>query len=306
VGQQPQPHQTEKKNTAAVAPLTALEHGLSHWPLQLAIFGFFLASAWSIFGPEPSTRVENGVVSLVFGCTFFAGISLWISGTVWSTRIKIGAIFGILVGLAAAGFNSDQQFESSIRILEPPRVVDGRVFHDAIGLSYAIPMGSQADFQPRQTRTLSSPPRSSLISRLRNGDAAILSRFVLASDSPPSGAIPSLILFEVEHRRNRALNRFMRDIRAKEMAIGSYPNLRIVHHAHAKKIAGLDLIEFEFAEERQQFTSRQVNLQAGKFLLNFTFNCSREQDRLQFDLFLQSLRLESPTGIDFWRRKSDM
>ena len=102
-----------------------------------------------------------------------------------------------------------------------------------------------------------------------------------------------MIVVEIEHNRARVLNRFMREVRAREVNFSGLPNVRIVQRAHASKIAGLDVIEFEFVEERQHLISRQVHFQADQFTLSFIFNTGTELDLPLFDDFLKSIRLES-------------
>jgi hypothetical protein len=197
-----------------------------------------------------------------------------------------------------SGINSARQFDKSIRVLTPGKLKQGRFVHEALGLSYAKPPNCQEDlqsriirYQPHRMQLNKSPPM-----RLLFGEMAVINTIVLAPQTNEADSIPSVIHVELMLNRNPDETSFFREVRQREAYFASVPNIHIVRQMHRSKIAGMDVLEFEFIEQKQQLISRQVNLRAGRYLLGFSINAFRDDDLRLFDEMLTSIQIDSPTS----------
>ena len=86
---------------------------------------------------------------------------------------------------------------------------------------------------------------------------------------------------------------FVKDVQIQEMRLCAMLKMQAIEKTQISRIAGRDLIEFVLLGTRPQVTSRHVHLRHGDYMLTFVFNSARDEGRMLFDDFLNSIRLES-------------
>lgn len=294
-------HSTTQPATVS-KPAVDSQNGRSFWfdfSTQASFLVFFLSTSWYMFGPEAATRAENLVQLIVIGVSFLTSAWMWLSATTVprSYRLAILASSAVIVVLICLQLIAE--YEESYRILKLARIENGRIVHDAMGLSYGLLSDWNPDLTVRMTMNANSTkiPEGRLAERLACGQSAVIGREIHHSPDSKNG-IPSLITVEVEHDRSRVLNRFVRLVRSRELNLSTFPNIKLTQRTRDLQINGLHMVEYEFFEDRQKFYSRNVHLQAGKYILTFIMNSSVEADRERFDEFLRTIRVDSPFQLE--------
>jgi hypothetical protein len=109
-----------------------------------------------------------------------------------------------------------------------------------------------------------------------------------------AGQVPRAITLQAFSQAAGHSSALIRAVRQNETRCASYPNVRITRHTQPTPIAGLNAVEFEFADDANHAFGRHVYLQTDVFTLQFILIAGNESDRVMFDEFLKSIRLESP------------
>jgi len=254
---------------------------------------FLVASCWQFFGSEPRSRTEFDLRIAALGIGYCLSLVLWFISSHWPTTIKVvGIIAGLLLAFTVAR-SLKKEFDSGFQVLNRASVKNGRVIHAGLGLSYSLPTQSRVNLQPLMlSRTSQASVNAKLPWRLGFGEMAILSRIEFAPGTSGPARGTSAIVFEVLRDRIRDLNSFIREVRVRELDLSREAHLQVVRHTFHRRLAGFDLVEFEYVEELAHRRGRQVYLQTGSYLLHFSFITHQDEDRWLFDEFLKSIRSE--------------
>lgn len=257
--------------------------------LLLASIVYYLLAPGATSVKEYFIRVFLIGVSSTFVLAFWLILSSWKSLNKW-------LVFGLceLAVLAVSG-NMVRGFANDLHIVEPGRVHRGRIIHDALGLSYAVPPGGRINLLPV---VMGNPKESNHQLKDRTilafGEMAIISRIVV-SRSTRDRATTSIVI-GVQYSPLADFNSLLLDVGRQEATWTANPNRKIVQKTHPVKTANIEAAEFEFVEEPQHLMSRQLYVRSGDYVLNFMLNTEDDADRSLFDKFLNSINLE-PTSI---------
>src|SRR5262245_2645483 len=286
--------QTAARDRPTVAPQSSGTPGHRFdFALQVCLFWLLAALVWCLLAPEPQTAwgYRLRLVSLGLSASLCCGF--WLAGWHSARLTKCGAMAACLLAMLSAGIDSTRKFDAAGQVLARARVQEGRIVHEGIGLSYRLLPNLQVDLAPTITRSLSRRTgRSDSPPRLRRGEVANVCQMIETASAKESGHGPAWIVLEVQRGRVANLNTFIRDVRREDAKWAALPNFTITRPTHLSRIAGIDMVEFEFVKEPQHLLSRQVYLRTETCVLHFLLNTETERDLPRFDEFLSSIRLE--------------
>jgi len=260
--------------------------------LQLCLLLLLAALFWNLLGPEPQTAWTHRLrlAALILAACFSCG--LWTVGWPRTLPFKLAIIAACLAATLSAGIASIRNFDAAGRILARAHAKQGRIVHDGIGLSYPLMPDFQFNLEPKITRSLSKRVGTESFPRLQLGEVAVVCEMIESTSSKETHG-PAWIMLEVQRGRIADLNTFVRDVRREELKWAEFPNFEIIRPTHLARIAGIDMVEFEFVKEPQHLIARQVYLRTDTCVMHFLLNTEVESDRPRFDEFLNSIRLES-------------
>jgi hypothetical protein len=276
----------------AVQPPSDFQSHRFDLALQLCLLWLLAASVWCLLGPEPLTAFTHRLQLSLVGLAACLSAGFLIADIQAPSLIKWGAISACLVVTVAGSVQAARNYDAGAQILIPARVQQGRIVHHGIGLSYALPPSFQVNLEPTISLSRSRRAHSSKSpDRLRPGEVAVLCQMVESTSSKESSHGPAWIMLEVQKGTIANLSMLIREVRREQEKWAAMPGFQIVRTTHVSRIAGLDLVEFEFIKEPQHLSARQVYLWTGTWVLHFLLNTEVEGDRRRFDDFLNSIRV---------------
>lgn len=267
--------------------------------LQIGLLWFALALLWFWLGPEPSDARSYCLRYFAVGSGCFLSLASWIISSGRSFALKVVAIISSLTAIALVGYVDCAAFDRTIRVLEPADVVQGRVFHRSLGVSYAPLPGSVVDLERivahttgTRTNNNQSLPQED---RLRHGDVATVCRMTPATQTQEMNRVRWSIVLQIQRYRLPEFNAFIVNVRRMERNWTGIPNIKVIRSTHVVTFGGHDFAEFDLLDKSKGVVSRHVCLKRGDFLLDVIMNLGVESDeRLfnDFDDFLNSFRIE--------------
>ena len=262
--------------------------------MQICLAYVILASLWQLLGPEPESKAEYRTQTILVCFAYVVTAILWIGTSEYRFTAKFALISLSFIICLTFGVNSVREFDASFRVLEPARVRQGRIVHEAIGLSYSLLPNLNVQLQPTFKRdpAIRATSKQKTPSRLRLGDVAAFRHLLPISQNGNSDQSPTMIVLEIQNNPFYDIGHLTQFVRTNEEKMVKSAEMQIVKSTHQVRIANLDMVEYELVKKPRNILARTVYLRAGKFLLNFMLLTENESDCKLFDELLNSIRLQ--------------
>lgn len=283
---------------ASGSSATSFQFYRSSAALQIGLAWFALAVLWLFFAPEPSTTFDFCLVLGNVEAACFLAVAAWLISSQLSFLFKFGAILATLAVLGLAGYDATRQFDLTSRALEPASVSGGRINHRTLGVSYMQIPDCKIDLNPIVTQRVASQAGNWRLTerRLQYRELAVISQMTRYPRSRNASTPPWSIILEIQRNGTNDSNNFISSIRSIEATFAKTPNTKILQPTHELKSGRLNMLEFVAVNVAQGMVSRRIYLKNGDFVLNFMLNTEAESNHQLFNEFIESIKVEPPTG----------
>ena len=280
-----------KTSNVANASNSAVWKERSTWALQISLTLLVIAIVWQLIGAEADTLREHHVRLLLLNAGCIVAIGSWVLGTDWPRYLKVVTFFAGTMSCLLLAVHSSTEFDRSLRVFQPPRIVGQRIVHEAIGLSYERPAEFHLNLKPSMMRKLATNPNrgSNSPRRLLYGEVVMLGQMTKPAEK---GKSPTTINVIVGHELNLGVNGIVQEVKQIESLFASSPKNQITRPAHLSRLGHLETVEFELIKTDTGTTSRYVFFRDGEYLINFAYSTDRLSDMPLFEDFLKTVRLD--------------
>ena len=251
--------------------------------LHLGIALFLIVSFRRLLGPRPKSRMEFQSRMLLVGLVLRSRSWPGSRGSRRSMAVKIASILGCVLLPLYTGFRSSREFNASIRLLEPVRIIQGRIVHEAIGLSYAKVREYQLIVRPAACATLGNGQGINVAIPVAAVNHHADSNAQPEETQSPE-AVPATVTVLVRRQDVAGYDAFVNSVTELEKARApATPGVRIAQATHHSQIAGIDMLEFESVQKKPYMVTRHIFLKLDEFEACFE-DCAQGMNRIGLSL----------------------